>query len=89
MIFALYKKVMRKNKQTLAAFKKAIKVINSCENQVHLEGARNYINNFLVSNSKETPELISGRPILKVDSFTESAYLRLQDQLSNREGELA
>lgn len=88
MIFALYKKVMRK-RNTLLAFRKAIKVINSCENEIHLQGAQKYINNFLVANSKETKENINGVAILKVDTFIESAYARLSSQLKRRKEELS
>lgn len=89
MIFALYKKVMRKKRNTLSAFRKAIKVINSCENEIHLQGAQKYINNFLVANSKQTQEAINGVAILKVDPFIESAYARLSSQLKRRKEEIS
>jgi len=34
-----------------ASYKKALRVIDSCTNEYHLQGARNYINNFFASES--------------------------------------
>lgn len=71
-------------KSTIHCFRKAIRVIDSCENELHLKGAQKYINNFLISHSEETPEVVNRFAILKVDPFTESAYNRLQVQLNNK-----
>jgi len=34
-----------------ASYKKALRVIDSCTNEYHLQGARNYVNNFFASES--------------------------------------
>lgn len=78
-----------KRKSILEAFKKALRVIASCETKIHLDGANNYINNFLMSYSKETDEIIAGRAVLSVDSFAETAYQRLRAQLKSKGKELS
>lgn len=34
-----------------ASYRKALRVIDSCTNEYHLKGARNYVNNFFASES--------------------------------------
>ena len=87
--FIIKQRVMNNRKtDVLTGFKKSIEVINSCENEIHLQGAQKYINNFLVSNSQETEEVINNHSILKVDTFVESAHHRLQVQLKKKREEL-
>lgn len=81
---------MFRNKKVgiLESFKKAHRVIQSCENQVHIDGARNYINNFLVSHSKSANEWVDGRSLLHPNEFAEVCYHRLRESLSNKEKQL-
>ena len=57
------------------SYKKALKVIDSCENEVQLEGAKKYINNFFLffATQKNTN---MGR-LFKVPETVSSAYQRL------------
>ena len=78
-----------KVKNVMKAYKKAIKVIDSCENLNQLEGASNYANNFLQYFSKHTNDYISGNGIYEVDSLVETAYQRLRSQLQQKKGVLS
>lgn len=40
-------------------YKKAIKVVDSCKNPIHLEGAKNYINNFFKFYSVNTNNIFT------------------------------
>ena len=44
---------------SLDTYKKALKVIESCENYTQLEGARNYINNFFKFYSVNTKDVFT------------------------------
>lgn len=57
------------------SYKKALKVIDSCENEVQLEGAKKYINNFFLffATQKDT----SMGKLFKVPETISSAYQRL------------
>lgn len=58
------------------SFKKALKVIDSCENEYHLEAAKRYCNNFFKVHAKEA-EVSHGTQLFSVDSIYASAYERL------------
>ena len=57
------------------SYRKALKVIDSCENEVQLEGAKKYINNFFLffATQKDTD---MGK-LFKVPETVSSAYQRL------------
>lgn len=74
----------KRRKPILEAFTKATRVIASCKTITHLNGAREYANNFLVLYSKDTEEYIAKRPILEVDPFTETCYKRLLGQIERK-----
>lgn len=56
-------------------YKKALKVIDSCENEVQLEGAKKYINNFFLFFA--TQKKTSMGKLFKVPETVSSAYQRL------------
>lgn len=56
-------------------YKKALKVIDSCENEVQLEGAKKYINNFFLFFA--TQKNTSMGKLFKVPETVSSAYQRL------------
>ena len=57
------------------SYRKALKVIDSCENEVQLEGAKKYINNFFLffATQKDT----NMGKLFKVPETVSSAYQRL------------
>ena len=57
-------------------YKKALKVIDSCENKDHLEGAKRYCNNFFSYYAKEAG-IQHGTQIFSLDDFYAEAYERL------------
>ena len=62
------------------AYKKAIKVIESCENENHLKVANQFINNFLLINSNGREINAFNISVLDADEFISSAYVRLRDK---------
>lgn len=62
----------------LVAYDKAIKVIDSCENQFHLDASRNYINGFFKSFASQNGDKLS------VDEFTANRYLSLKRTLLDK-----
>ncbi len=65
-------------------YDKADKVIDSCTNCLHLDGARNYINNFF--SSLGTVEHFAPRVITASNEVT-NYYSRLIDKLEKKEKE--
>ena len=61
----------------LLGYKKALKVIESCENELHLIAAQKYCNNFFKVNAKKEPMNRYGKDIFNIDPFYASAYERL------------
>lgn len=59
----------------LAAYNKAVKVIDSCENDLHLQGANTYINLFFRKFSKEK------RGTFLIDSLIADFYEELKKKL--------
>ena len=57
------------------SYKKALKVIDSCENEVQLEGAKKYINNFFLFFA--TQKNTNMGKLFKVPETVSSAYQRL------------
>lgn len=60
---------------TPSHYKKALKVIESCENHIQLKGAKNYINNFFKFHSTELSS--NTVPIFSVDDMVHRMYQRL------------
>lgn len=60
---------------TTAEFKKALRVINSCENHIQLKGAKKYINNFFSYHSSEVSS--NTVDIFSVDEMVHRMYQRL------------
>jgi len=60
---------------TPSHYKKALKVIESCENHIQLKGAKNYINNFFKFHSTELSS--NTVPIFSVDDMVHKMYQRL------------
>jgi len=77
-----------KNKNVMQSYKKALKVIDSCENQHHLEGANHYINNFLLAYSKGREYNEFNLEIIEPDAFAAVAYNRLRNHLRERKDSL-
>ncbi len=65
-------------------FEKANKVIDSCTNCLHLEGARNYINSFF--STLGTIEHFSPKVVTASNEVT-NYYSRLIDKLEKKENE--
>ena len=64
----------------IEGYKKALKVIDSCENEYHIEGAKKCCNNFFIYHAKEAG-IEHGTQIFSLDSFYSSAYERLLRKL--------
>jgi len=77
-----------KNKNVINSYKKAIRVIDSCENQDHLEVANHYINNFLLAYSKGREYNKFGLETIEPDEFAAVAYTRLRNLLNERKFQL-
>jgi len=73
----------------LDAFRKATRVIDSCETESHLAGANNYINNFLLTYADPTDEWIANSPMLEADEFSSTCYRRLRTALQNKKQEVS
>lgn len=61
------------------AYKKALLVIDSCENEYHLEGAKKYLNNFIMMYSNEIgyKQFESDTFVLKMfDSLKKKLFLK-------------
>lgn len=65
------------------SYKKALKVIDSCKNEYHIEGAKKYCNNFFKVHAKEA-EISYGTQLFSVDSVYASAYERLLRKLHTK-----
>lgn len=74
--------------KTFSAYKKALKVIDSCSNSYHLEGARNYVNIFFRVNSIEKLHLKIGFRTYITDDFVGEMYNRLLKKLHLKELDL-
>jgi len=64
-----------------STYKKALKVIDSCKNEYHIEGARNYINLFFEQNSRPDTKNKTNLKIVYVDEVVEEMYDRLLKKL--------
>ena len=85
----LLKKKMRPNYHysnptfIIGAYKKALLVISGCENEFHLEGAKNYISNFLMILSQKV-----GDRIYETDTQNLKLFDRLKKKLDSKKLEL-
>jgi len=66
-------------------YKKALKVIDSCTNPYHLEGARKYINLFFLSNTTKEHPTKFGIKVYDVDDLIAKMYNRLLVSLLDKE----
>ena len=71
----------------LVGYKKAMKVIDSCYNNNHLLGARNYISNFLRVNSTPADFKFNLQQFY-VDDTVVKMYNELVDKLKQKEKSL-
>jgi hypothetical protein len=74
--------------QPFSSYKKALKVIDSCANSYHLDGARNYVNNFFRVNSVEKIHVKVGFRTYVTDDFIGEMYNRLLKKLHLKELDL-
>ena len=73
---------------TFASYKKALRVIDSCTNLIHLTGARTYVNLFFTSNSKKSyPNKYSFTTYI-TDDLIAKMYSRLLVRLFEKESDL-
>ena len=70
------------------AYKKALKVIDSCENKHHTVGAKKYINNFFKHFALEEPMNRYGMQTFSADSMLSEMYERLLIKLAERQATL-
>ena len=77
-----------KKKYIIHSYKKALKVIESCVNQYHFDGANHYINNFLLTYSKGREYNNFGLETIEPDEFAAVAYTRLRNLLNERKDSL-
>ena len=74
----IYFRIFKRNKMTVpttAEFKKALRVIDSCENHIQLKGAKKYVNNFFKYHSAEVRSNTVN--IFSVDEMIHKMYQRL------------
>lgn len=68
-----------------ASYKKALKVIDSCVNEYHLQGARRYINLFFESQSQFVGKNKYNFREYVTEEYVGDMYLRLAQRLSEKE----
>jgi len=68
----------------IRGYKKALKVIDSCENKYHIESAKKYCNNFFNTHAAEA-EVRYGTQLFSIDSLYATAYDRLLRKLHLKE----
>ena len=67
------------------AYRKALKVIDSCTNPIQLKGARNYVNNFFKVYSYSTDQKLGPFSLVKADDALVEVYNRLMKKLTLKE----
>lgn len=70
------------------AYKKALKVIDSCENEYHTTGAKKFINNFFRHHAKMEPMNRYGMETFSADSLIAQMYERLLIKLAEKQATL-
>ncbi len=78
-----------KKKSVIEVYKKAIRVIDSCENLNQLQGASQYTNNFLQYFSKHTGKFINHRGVYELNPFIDTSYIILRSQVEERRDKLS
>jgi hypothetical protein len=73
---------------TFASYKKALRVIDSCTNILHLAGARTYVNLFFSSNSEKSYPNKYTFTTYVTDDFIAKMYNRLLVKLLEKERDL-
>ena len=71
----------------LNSYRKALKVIDSCKNEYHLKGARNFCNNFFKHHAKEGPIKL-GFTTYITGQHISNMYERLLEKLFRKELEI-
>ena len=66
------------------SYRKALKVIDSCENDKHLEATSRYLNNFLTIQSE-----FIGEGLYEADDYVMNAYRRLRERYAIKKKELS
>ena len=61
------------------AYRKCLKVIDSCENDYHLQATSNYLNNFLRLQSEDL-----GGGNFETDEYVINAYRRLRERFTTK-----
>lgn len=72
----------------LSSYRKAIKVVSSCANQVHIKHARNYINLFFKTYSTPSRQNYGPFKSYWVDEWVGEMYSRLLIKLEEKEKSL-
>ena len=72
-----------------AAYVKAVKVIESCKNQHHIEVARKYINSFFKLYSSEIDEKWLGNQVFIADDLLTKKYRKLYEKLDDKQAFLS
>ena len=68
-----------------AAYRKAVKVIDSCENQEHIEAARRYINSFFQLYSTESRSDWGNFQVRVADDLLVKKYNKLYEKLDDKQ----
>ena len=61
----------------MSAYRKSIKIIESCSNQAHTKGARNYVNNFFKFYSDTSDKKYGPFEVFYASSLLDEMYRRL------------
>lgn len=61
------------------AYKKALRVVDSCKNETHLKGAFNYLHNFLRLQSEDL-----GQGNFQTEEYVFNAYKRLKIKFDSK-----
>lgn len=69
----------------LYTYKKALKVIDSCENEIHIIGAKKYCNNFFTQHSKESYSHKFGLKQYITSDYISIMYERLKRKIHLKE----
>ena len=67
------------------AYKKALRVIDSCTNPIQLKGARNYVNNFFKVYSEPVNQKLAPFSLVRADDALVEVYNRLMKKLTLKE----
>ena len=67
------------------AYRKAVKVINSCENLEQIESARRYINNFFKVYSSESRTDWNNFQVRVADDLLVKKYSKLYEKLDDKQ----